>query len=164
VAKPDFDAVRDKRMSELSFEQQQDALELWLREHVAKMPRYHRDHYEFLFHRLDVARNERNALAARRCEPREAKAWLFRNVQSGDTKASTNPDWNESEREIWHREPLFGREIVEHAKSADRAQAVVTHNVVVAAMRKHYGGDSWTSAQFMQMRETLEAAFKEMRR
>ncbi len=53
---PDFDAVRDKRMSELSPGQQDDALELWLREQVGWMGQYHEQHYHFLFKRLDEAR------------------------------------------------------------------------------------------------------------
>lgn len=53
---PDFDAVRDKRMSELSSAQQDDARELWLRENLKSMGPYHQDHYGFLLKRLDEAR------------------------------------------------------------------------------------------------------------
>ena len=53
---PDFDAVRDKRISELTPEQQGDAMELWLRNNLQWMPKYHRDFYEFLLKRLDDTR------------------------------------------------------------------------------------------------------------
>lgn len=53
---PDFEAVRDKRMSELTPAQQDDARELWLREQLGFMPEYHRAFYEFLLKRLDDAR------------------------------------------------------------------------------------------------------------
>ncbi len=53
---PDFEAVRDKRMSELTPAQQDDARELWLRENLGWMPQYHREFYEFLLKRLDDAR------------------------------------------------------------------------------------------------------------
>lgn len=54
-AVPDFEAVRDKRMAELTPAQKQDAHELWLRENIGWMPEYHREHYTFLLRRLDVA-------------------------------------------------------------------------------------------------------------
>lgn len=56
AAMPDFDAVRDRRMSELSPAQRADALELWLREQVGWMGEYHEKHYRFLLKRLDEAR------------------------------------------------------------------------------------------------------------
>jgi hypothetical protein len=56
VANPDFDAVRDKRMSELTPAQRDDAMELWLREQVGTMPDYHEKHYRFLLQRLDDVR------------------------------------------------------------------------------------------------------------
>jgi hypothetical protein len=53
---PDFDAVRDKRRSEMTPAQRDDAQELWLREQVGWMGDYHEKHYRFLFKRLDEAR------------------------------------------------------------------------------------------------------------
>ena len=53
---PNFDVVRDKRMSELTPEQRDDARELWLREQIGWTAPYYRDHLEFLFKRLDEAR------------------------------------------------------------------------------------------------------------
>lgn len=53
---PDFEAVRDKRISELTPEQRDDSLELWLREQIDWMPEFHREHYKFLLRRLDAAR------------------------------------------------------------------------------------------------------------
>lgn len=54
---PEFEAVRDKRMSELTQAQQDDALELWIRENVGWMGVYHAQHYTFLLARLDAARS-----------------------------------------------------------------------------------------------------------
>jgi hypothetical protein len=68
--KPDFDAVRDKRMSELTPAQQDDALELWIRENVGWMGDYHQTKYEFLLKRLDEAR----AAAAALARPQDAGA------------------------------------------------------------------------------------------
>lgn len=56
AASPDFSRVRDKRMSELSPAQRDDAMELWLRQNLGAMPQYHREHYTFLLGRLDAAR------------------------------------------------------------------------------------------------------------
>lgn len=53
---PDFDAIRDKRMSELTPEQKEDSRELWLRENVAWMGDYHTPLYTLLIKRLDAAR------------------------------------------------------------------------------------------------------------
>lgn len=53
---PDFDAVRDKRMSELTDVQKLDAHELWLREQMAWMPPYYQEHLLFLLERLDAVR------------------------------------------------------------------------------------------------------------
>ena len=55
---PDFNAVRGKRKSELSPEQQQDARELWLRENIEHLPEEQADHIQFLLDRLDDARQE----------------------------------------------------------------------------------------------------------
>ncbi len=54
---PDFDAVRDKRLSELTPAQQDDARELWIREHRTSFAGYYLDHVDFLLQRLDEARN-----------------------------------------------------------------------------------------------------------
>ncbi|KVV07447.1 hypothetical protein [Burkholderia ubonensis] len=56
VLRPDFDAIRDKRRSELTPAQQEDSLESWLRDQVGTMPEYHEKHYRFLSNRLDEAR------------------------------------------------------------------------------------------------------------
>jgi len=53
---PDFDAVRDRPMDELTPEQRDDSLELWLREQIGWMPEFYREHYRFLLRRLDQAR------------------------------------------------------------------------------------------------------------
>ncbi|AOZ11125.1 hypothetical protein [Cupriavidus malaysiensis] len=52
---PDFDEVRDKRMSELSEEQRADAKELWIREQYGWFPGA-AEHLKFLLERLDQAR------------------------------------------------------------------------------------------------------------
>lgn len=49
---PDWEAVRGKRMSELTPAQQDDAEELWIRDHVG----YFTESVEFLLRRLDAAR------------------------------------------------------------------------------------------------------------
>lgn len=51
---PDFEAVKDKRMGELTPEQQDDAYELWLRNQAGWFKE--QDALEFLFKRLDQAR------------------------------------------------------------------------------------------------------------
>jgi hypothetical protein len=56
VGAPDFDAVRDKRMSELTPAQQDDAMELWIRDQLATFLPYYRERVEFLLKRLDDAR------------------------------------------------------------------------------------------------------------
>lgn len=56
VAAPDFDAVRNKRMPEMTPAQREDAHELWLREQVGWMGEYHEKHYRLLLRRLDEAR------------------------------------------------------------------------------------------------------------
>ncbi|EML1597777.1 VRR-NUC domain-containing protein [Burkholderia cenocepacia] len=53
---PDFDAVRDKRMSELTPAQQDDAHELWLREQIGWFNPDVQRHLQLLLDRLDVAR------------------------------------------------------------------------------------------------------------
>ena len=60
---PDFDAVRDKRMSELTPAQRDDAHELWIRNNVGWMGEYHQPKYEFLLKRLDHARAQATAPA-----------------------------------------------------------------------------------------------------
>jgi hypothetical protein len=61
AVQPDFDTVRDKRMSELTPGQRDVALELWIRENVGWMGEYHQAKYEFLLKRLDEARAAKNA-------------------------------------------------------------------------------------------------------
>lgn len=56
TAQPDFEAVRDKRMSEMTPTQRDDALELWIRQNVGWMGCYHVPHYTFLLARLDASR------------------------------------------------------------------------------------------------------------
>ncbi len=55
---PDFAAVKDKRMSELTPDQRDDARELWIRNNVGWVGEYHRRKYTFLLKRLDAARAE----------------------------------------------------------------------------------------------------------
>jgi hypothetical protein len=47
----------------------------------------------------------------------EPVAYLFTNVQSGDIEASCDPDHNEDEREMWHREPLVRPPAAQRLKS-----------------------------------------------
>lgn len=56
-APPDFDAVRDKRMSELTPEQQRDARELWIMENIGWFTEGNREHIKFLLERLNEARS-----------------------------------------------------------------------------------------------------------
>lgn len=56
VAGPDFGAVHDKRMSELTPEQREDAHELWIREQLGWFTPYNQKHIKFLLKRLDTAR------------------------------------------------------------------------------------------------------------
>lgn len=53
---PDFEAVRDKRMSELTEAQKGDAHELWLREQMDHMAPSYQEHLLFLLDRLDQVR------------------------------------------------------------------------------------------------------------
>lgn len=53
---PDFATVRDKRMSEMTPEQREDAHELWLREQMDHMAPYYQEHLLFLLDRLDQVR------------------------------------------------------------------------------------------------------------
>lgn len=61
---PDFDAVRDKRMSELTPEQQGDAHELWLREQLGWFSTDQQRHLKLLLDRLDSTRALAQVLAA----------------------------------------------------------------------------------------------------
>lgn len=56
---PNFDAVRDKPIGDLSPAQQADARELWIREQKEWFASYYRGHIEFLLRRLDEARGMR---------------------------------------------------------------------------------------------------------
>jgi hypothetical protein len=56
---PDFAALKDKRMSELTPEQQDDALELWAREQIVWFGPESRKVVELLLRRLDEARGVR---------------------------------------------------------------------------------------------------------
>jgi len=56
AAAPDFEAVADKRMSELSPQQQDDARELWLRKQIGSFGEESARHLKFLLDRLDTAR------------------------------------------------------------------------------------------------------------
>lgn len=62
---PDFEATRDKCMSELTPAQQDDAKELWLRNNLGFMPEYHREFYTFLLSRMDAARAEHAQLMSK---------------------------------------------------------------------------------------------------
>ncbi|MFW6855310.1 hypothetical protein ACODYM_28885 [Burkholderia gladioli] len=53
---PDFDAVKDMRMSEMTPAQKEDSLELWIRSNVGWMGMYHEPHYAFLLKRIDELR------------------------------------------------------------------------------------------------------------
>ncbi|SOT39819.1 hypothetical protein [Burkholderia cenocepacia] len=56
AGRPDFEAVRDKRMSELTPAQCEDAHELWLREQIGWFNPDVQRHLQLLLDRLDVAR------------------------------------------------------------------------------------------------------------
>ena len=56
VRTPDFAAIEDKRMSELTPEQQDDAHEMWLRKQSGWFNEDTRRHVEFLLKRLDAVR------------------------------------------------------------------------------------------------------------
>jgi hypothetical protein len=58
---PYFDAVRDKRMSELTQSQQDDALELWLIQQLGTMQEYYKGHLAFLLNRVANLRAELSA-------------------------------------------------------------------------------------------------------
>lgn len=58
TAQPDFDAVRDKALSDLTPEQRDDAYELWLRTNLGWMTAYNQPHYAFLLKRLDEVREQ----------------------------------------------------------------------------------------------------------
>lgn len=76
---PNFDQVRDKRMSDLTPAQQADAMELWLREQIGWMPDYHRNHYQFLLGRIDEARgNPPRGEPAKVQQPTESPRGLAR--------------------------------------------------------------------------------------
>jgi hypothetical protein len=53
---PDFSYLRDKRMSELTQDEQGYATELWIRDQLGSFPDYHREKLELLLKHLDVAR------------------------------------------------------------------------------------------------------------
>jgi hypothetical protein len=53
-----FDPVRDKRMSELTTSQQDDARELWLIENLEAMVEYYKHHLRFLLDRVAGLRAE----------------------------------------------------------------------------------------------------------
>jgi hypothetical protein len=56
IATPDFEAIKDKRMSELSPEQQRDAKEAWLRANAGWFVGDSGEHIKFLLERLEEAR------------------------------------------------------------------------------------------------------------
>lgn len=59
ASSPDFDAIKGKRMSELTPAQERDALELWLRNNIngaGRSPHDLESHVVFLLKRLDEAR------------------------------------------------------------------------------------------------------------
>ena len=53
-SEPDWEAVRGKRVCDMTEEQFRDAWELWIREQIGYM--YSKEHVEFLLERLDEAR------------------------------------------------------------------------------------------------------------
>jgi hypothetical protein len=53
---PDFEAIKGKRMCDLTSEQHDDAQELWLREQVGWFDESTRAHIAFLLRRVDQAR------------------------------------------------------------------------------------------------------------
>ena len=53
---PDFEAIKDKSMGELTAEQHDDAQELWLRKQAGWFNESAREHIAFLLRRLDEAR------------------------------------------------------------------------------------------------------------
>lgn len=56
--KPDYKAIEDKRIGEMTPAERDDCQELWLRNNIGWMGGYHKEHYEFLLRRLDEARKE----------------------------------------------------------------------------------------------------------
>ena len=53
---PDFDFVHDKRMSEMTSEEQDDSLELWIRKNIGWFDSYTQEKLEFLLKRIDALR------------------------------------------------------------------------------------------------------------
>lgn len=71
---PDWDAIKDKRMSEMTPSQTADARELWLREQINDTGRSQHDfesHIVFLLRRLDEARGASHGADSHRSPRRE---------------------------------------------------------------------------------------------
>lgn len=84
---PDFDAIRGKRIGEMTEAQQEDARELWLRQQAG----WFKDHEElnFLFHRLDEARGLTPADVpgvTNRNEQSDPEVWVYQ--RPGDPRAT----------------------------------------------------------------------------
>lgn len=98
-----FQAIRNKRMSELTPEQQDDALELWLREQIGWMPEYHRQHYTFLLNRLNAARRTIGEVKAEKpvimpaevIEQNAFEEWLKNTRPTGDAE-QVHREWLDS--------------------------------------------------------------------
>ncbi len=83
---PDFEAVRDKRMSELTGAQKGDAYELWLREQMDHMAPYYQEHLLFLLERIDAVREAAYAVTQ---TPRNApEGWQLVPDRSSDAWAA----------------------------------------------------------------------------
>lgn len=79
AAHPNFDAIKDMRIGDMTPEQRADAKELWLRNNLGWMPTYHRGFYEFLLSRLDAERARRTAANLELAQQREsACTWMDR--------------------------------------------------------------------------------------
>jgi hypothetical protein len=118
ILSPDFGVVRDKRMSELTPAQRDDAREQWLRDQIGTMPEYHRDFYEFLLQRLDGAREAgRAAEIGRDNADHKRSAELASRLRSLVNECASDPLLLEACRPSLER-------IVESIKEQDTARSV----------------------------------------
>jgi hypothetical protein len=81
--------VGDKRLSEMSPSQREDAHEFWLRKQIGWMGSYHIEHYQFLLKRIDELRAQ---LSTARAEGRQEGIEAAANVCDRHARASWNDD------------------------------------------------------------------------
>lgn len=55
---PDFEAIADMRIGDMTPAQRGDSLEYWIRQNLGWMGDYHAPKYQLLLSRLDAARDE----------------------------------------------------------------------------------------------------------